>query len=174
MKQFFIYSLLFVACQVSYGQKKNNYKKQNTMDSSVITTFTFTKDFYYIFNNGTSTTLTSEDLIQIDTCLKQYIEGYNAAQRVILQEKKKKYPQYQFNEAEDFFIDLKQYKRQYVAIINSKGEKEVWINCFCGHQHDKYWKESIIMVSDGGNCYFNLKINLTTHTCYDFIVNGQA
>jgi hypothetical protein len=30
-----------------------------------------------------------------------------------------------------FIIDLKKYKRQYIAVTNSKGEKEVWVNCFC-------------------------------------------
>jgi hypothetical protein len=70
-------------------------------------------------------------------------------------------------------IDLKRYKRQYVAVINNKGEKEIWINFFC-NDCDKDWKKEIIIVKDGGDCFFNLKINLTTKKYYDFMINGEA
>jgi hypothetical protein len=72
-------------------------------------------------------------------------------------------------------IDFKKYdyKRQYVSIINSIGEKEVWINCFCDSFY-KDWKKQILHVDDGGNCFFNLKVNLSTKKCYDIFVNGYA
>jgi len=73
----------------------------------------------------------------------------------------------------DFVIDLKKYKRQYIAVINSKGEKEVWVNCFCD-TWKKNWRKELIFVLDGGNCYFNLKINLTKGEYYDLMVNGDA
>ena len=57
--------------------------------------------------------------------------------------------------------------------INSKGEKEVWVNCFCG-QWDKSSRTNPVIVMDGGNCFFNLKINLTTGQYYELIVNGEA
>ena len=31
-----------------------------------------------------------------------------------------------------------------------------------------------MIVDDGGNCYFNFKINLTTKKFYDLRVNGEA
>jgi hypothetical protein len=69
--------------------------------------------------------------------------------------------------------NLNNYKAQIVPVMNKNGEKEVWINCFC-ETSDIQWKEKIIMVKDGGNCYFNLKINLKTLKVYDFGVNGSA
>ena len=60
-----------------------------------------------------------------------------------------------------------------MAIFNHKGEKEVWINGFC-NTWDKNWKTEIILVHDGGNCYFNLKINLTSGECFEISVNGYA
>ena len=65
------------------------------------------------------------------------------------------------------------YKRQYFPVINSKGEKEVRVNCFCG-QADFDWKKEELMVCDGGNCFFNFVINLKTKKYYDLIINGEA
>jgi hypothetical protein len=63
------------------------------------------------------------------------------------------------------------YRRQLVVAKNKFGEKEVWVNCFCGTGGDN-WRNEIIVVFDGGSCYFNLKINLTTNKFYDLIING--
>jgi hypothetical protein len=72
-------------------------------------------------------------------------------------------------------IDLLKYGRQYVPYINSKGQKEVWVNCFCDHwQHDEAWKKNIVWVMDGGSCYFSLKINFAENRYYHFSVNSQA
>ena len=59
-------------------------------------------------------------------------------------------------------------------IQKNNGQKEVWVNCFCQLSGDNKWKTEVVHVADGGNCYFNFKINLTTKTCYDFAVNGVA
>lgn len=73
-------------------------------------------------------------------------------------------------------IDLEKtnYGRQIIAVINQKGEKEVWVNCFCTTPGDERWKSDILFVADGGNCYFNFKINLRTKRYYNLIVNGEA
>ena len=64
------------------------------------------------------------------------------------------------------------YKVQLVPVINEKGEKEVWINCFCSDfGHD--WRKDIMYVDDGGSCFFNLKINLSTKKYYDLSVNAN-
>lgn len=67
-----------------------------------------------------------------------------------------------------------EYFRQYVAGINGKGEKIVWINFFCGPPKNENWKNEIILVADGGNCYFNIKVNLTERKYYEYMVNGIA
>jgi len=72
----------------------------------------------------------------------------------------------------EFILDLPRYKRQYAAYINEHGEKEVWINCMCSV--DDGWRDNIIMVRDGGSCYFNLTINLTKQLAYDLSINGEA
>ena len=72
-------------------------------------------------------------------------------------------------------IDFQKYKYkfQYVAAINNNCEKEVWVNGFC-KTWDTDWKKEILLVHDGGNCYFNLKFNLSTKECFEVAVNGYA
>ena len=66
----------------------------------------------------------------------------------------------------------KHYMKQCVAVINTKGEKEVWVNCSCEQSSD--FQYTIIDVNDGGPCYMSMKVNLTTHQCYDVHFNGRA
>jgi hypothetical protein len=65
------------------------------------------------------------------------------------------------------------YVRQYVAGLNSKGEKHIWINIFCSNNFTP-WKEGVIEVADGGDCAFQMKVNLTTKVVYQFRLNGFA
>ncbi len=47
------------------------------------------------------------------------------------------------------------------------------MNSFCTTL-DNRWKTEFILVDDGGNCFFNFKINLTTKKYYELNVNGKA
>lgn len=69
-----------------------------------------------------------------------------------------------------FAIDFSKYKRQYVTVINSENEKEVWVNCFC-QSPSVDWTKEVVLAKDGGNCYFNVIVNLAKTTCRDFVVN---
>ena len=73
-------------------------------------------------------------------------------------------------------IDLENthYRKQLVAVLNAKGEKEIWVNCFCNIWGSDKWKTQIFMVDDGGKCYFNFKINTATGKAYAMQVNGVA
>jgi hypothetical protein len=65
---------------------------------------------------------------------------------------------------------LSAYKRQYVAIINSKGQKEVWIGFFCREPED--WRKSEILVEDGGACYLVVRLNLRHRQASEMMANG--
>jgi hypothetical protein len=73
-------------------------------------------------------------------------------------------------------LDLEKYKRQYVVYINLKGEKEVYVNCFCSGNNNEfsYWKKHLVEVLDGGECFFNVTVNLTTHKYGFLYINGYA
>jgi hypothetical protein len=79
-----------------------------------------------------------------------------------------------YNPDNGFKIDLaaRNYQRQLIAVQNPSGEKEIWVNCFC--DPDKDWKTKVVFVHDGGSCYFNFKINLTTKKLYEISVNGEG
>lgn len=142
------------------------------IDTSSIAIIEFDTTFHWLFKNAKPAELNSEDLYQIEKILTDFLIKYNHDLRVQFEDKANKYPNKSFN-LSNFIIDLNKFKRQYIPVINDKGEKEVWINCFCG-QWGANGRTEIFEVEDGGNCYFNLKINLTTAFIYDFIVNGDA
>lgn len=73
--------------------------------------------------------------------------------------------------------DIGYYTRQYQGTLNKKGEKIIWINCFCSADPNKdfpHWRKEQVFVLDGGACFFNIMINLETGDYYNFFVNGDA
>lgn len=69
-------------------------------------------------------------------------------------------------------LDKRAYKRQYVATINARGEKEVWVNCFC--EAPATWRTQEVWVMDGGSCYFQVTLNLKGQSWAGFGINGVA
>lgn len=107
--------------------------------------------------------LTSTDLKEIDKILLRFAEDYN---KHILSSLSPK------DDKRNYLINLRDYKRQYTPTTNSKGEKEVLIYCMC-HTFNVDWKKEPVIVSDGGKCYFMLKVNLSTKD-FESAVNGDA
>ncbi len=171
-------ALLVVGCNNSNSENNPDSKKTenkidiNQKNSSVIAILNNDSINYKIFKQGTTFTLNQKDMIEIDRLLNVCINEHNKNQEIIFNEKKSKYPDLPFKK-KNFIIDLKNYQRQYVAVKNVHGEKEVWVNCFCT-TFDDSWKTDIYIVSDGGNCFFDLKINLDAKKYYDFMVNGEV
>lgn len=158
----FCLAIVFTACgqTISKGsdQKINNQKIQ--VDTSTTAIISFDKNGSYPFDSTCNpSALTQDELNGIDSFLVACISDYNHSLK-------------KDNVAGS--IDLKKYNyhKQLVAVTNKKGEKEVWVNCFCDSLCCGNWKTNIIMVEDGGNCYFNFKINLTARKFYALIVNG--
>jgi len=177
IRLFIIFASVLNIYNISYGQStvKNTTTTQNEyiqIDTSIISILQYNTIQDFIFKNCKSINLSNEDLMTIENILKVCINNYNIEQEKQFNELNEKHPEYKLDK-NNFIIDLKNYRRQYFAIENINGEKEVWINCFCGLGNDN-WKTKLIMVIDGGNCYFNLKINLTRSTFYELMVNGDA
>lgn len=126
----------------------------------------------WIFKDSKPAELTDVDLTRIEKLLWEFIDSYNLELDRQYKESKTRNSSLEIS-LKDHIIDLKEYKRQYVAVINNKGEKEVWVNCFCDPWKTN-WRKETVSVLDGGNCYFNLKVNLTNGECYALMVNGDA
>lgn len=168
------YLLTFCACEqnsnswkadnISVSKDDSNntiYKTHVCGDTGVIAILPIDTSYHWLFKNVTSLSLTDKDLQTVDNILMKCIKIHNAKQDTTKQ----------FSE----YIDLKNYKRQYIPFVNSKGEKKVYINCFCildcGFD---YWKKSLVHVDDGGSCFFQVTINLTTLEYEQFGTNGYG
>lgn len=171
-------SLILIGC----NQKKSKIDLQskeieNSVDTNVIenSNIAFLNSDsieYKIFKNSKSITLSENELIEIERILIECISEHNKAKEIEFTDYKSKYPDHPIKRNK-FIIDLSRYKRQYIAVENVHGEREVWINCFCTTMDDG-WKKHLFLVNDGGNCFFDLKINLSKKQYYDFTVNGEA
>jgi len=136
---------------------------QNThfvLDTSVIVILPINVDHKWLFKDTTSINLTNKELQTADSLLNECVRVHN-----INQDSTKRFSE---------FIDLKKYKRQYVAFANPKGERKVFINCLCSSVHFGYWKKGIVQVLDGGSCFFHVTINLTKLNYERLFVNGSG
>ena len=139
----------------------------------VILPFDSTITWYHLFDGAQKTDLSNLELNEIEKIIETAIQENNLQQNDQLIQHNKSYPDNQLTET-GYELKLEGFKRQYVPVINSKGEKEIWVNFFCSDWNTEKWKSGIFMVHDGGNCDFNLKVNLTTHTYRELIINGYA
>ena len=135
---------------------------QQTIDKLVNT--------YKILTESSKTSeITEAEFNFINDALKECVAKYNNNVKEGFRKRKEKR-----KNAKMYLIkDLKNYKIQYVPYLNEKGEKEIWINGFCDN-FDSEWKRNIIYVFDGGNCFFNVKINVSTKECLSIGTNGYA
>ena len=160
---FFCSGISLISCSETNSDKNQSDKKnEHFIDTSSVAIISFDKKGNWPFDNKyRPANLSQHDLLEVDSLFRQCALNYNET-----------LPE---NLKESYGIDFKKYdyKRQYVAVLNNRGEKEVWVNCFC-NTWDSRWKKELFLVEDGGNCFFNLKINLTTKKCFDVSVNGYA
>jgi hypothetical protein len=121
----------------------------------------------------TQATLNKDDLANIDRVLSFCVNKYNHSQTTVYKQIVKKLPD-QDLKIDDYVIELKRYYRQYIVVFNKRGEKEVWVNCFCNIHSLDNWREKPVIMMGGGNCFFNVRINLTRKSYSGFMVNGLA
>ena len=70
-------------------------------------------------------------------------------------------------------LDIRRYKFQIKILTSKAGHKLFWINSFCDN-YNLNWRSVIYSVKDGGPCYFNTKIDITTMNYFDLSINGSA
>jgi hypothetical protein len=174
------------------GQKKTNTVVQEPNiadfpDTTKIAILPYdTINCRWFFKDCSQAELTYEDFVTIESILKECIATYNMEEEAHFKEMCNKYPQSASDIRRDS-IDLTRYWRQYIVVINPQGEKETFINFFCNQPEDiiedgdeirfvpsDRWKSRLVVVMDGGKCYFQIIINLNTKKWYDFMVNGYA
>lgn len=155
-------------------------KTRQATHSSNYTIIKFNPDEHYIYFDGhvKSATLSSTELSIINAKIAEKAQQYNNERKDFAKKQAEKYrnkqPAYQLEDYVDLIGPIKNYYKQIVVVINRSGEKEAFVNCFCSKPNNESWKKNIGLVEDGGNCYFQLKINLTDGRVVGFSVNGSG
>lgn len=108
-----------------------------------------------IFAEGTRVKLSYVEIEKAEALIKKAISEYNADRKAGLMIK-----------------DFSKYRHQLVPIMNRREEKEIWVNSLCTEQ--PRWNRKVITVKDGGNCFFNLYLNLDKNSFENFYVNGDG
>lgn len=107
-----------------------------------------------------SSFITQEDLALVDSLVRVCVAGHNSSL---------------MPDREFYRINMNEggYRMQLTVFVNLENEKEVWVNALC-NVSGGHWKSTPVVVFDGGSCYFQLYINLTTKEIHDSFVNGSA
>ena len=163
----FFTTTTFVACgQVSNKNPTDKNRLDQTsnlnFDTSRTAIIEFNKKSRWPFDSTfNAAVLTQGELKSVDSLLLVCVTDYNNSLD---------------KDHKQWSIDLKKrnYRKQLIVVTNKNGQKEVWVNCFCYNWGSDKWKTEILGVDDGGNCYFNFKINLVTKKYYELGVNGVA
>jgi len=64
--------------------------------------------------------------------------------------------------------------RQYAGAKNTAGDLLICVNAFCYADRHDHWRHKEVYMIDGGDCYWQAVINLTTKRVEVFEVNGDA
>lgn len=156
--------ILFTSCKEQPKTDNKVVEKVKWTDfglaHSDFTILQFNPEWYWIFENSkpSGTELKLKELSEIGAILEKAIIEHNDG----------------LEKDSRWRLELEGYKRQYVATLNEKGEKEIWINFFCKDFVFEKWRTELLLVEDGGNCFFNIKINLTTKSYKDLRINSIA
>ncbi|MDP4204015.1 MAG: hypothetical protein Q8861_15135 [Bacteroidota bacterium] len=174
-KILYISIFLTAVCPIVFSGQVNKTPQQ-LIDITIFNTqekknWIFPKD-YQLFQ------LNQSEISECERILKIFINQYNIKGKAKLDSLKKRYntPKYQHIQffKNQFYIDLKKYGRQYIAVKDKHSHTIVYINCFCNPSEFSYRKQEWVQVEDGGNCFFQIKIDLNDKKVIDFKENGVA
>ena len=124
----------------------------------------------------TDDSLNNEDIIGYNrfTPSKADIDSAESYLHLGLKRLYRRLPSVSFIKGPNIYRNLKNYARQYFGYVIKNHEKIILVNSFWDKYeiNDPDWLQNYYHVYDGGNYYWNIKINLTTHKLFDFGVNG--
>ncbi|MDT0651900.1 hypothetical protein [Autumnicola edwardsiae] len=166
--------ILFTSCQNRAGKDSQLDSKNGlAIEDSLYSIVNYNQEMSYPFESGEPTDLRLEEIRNVEEILERAVKENNGLQKEALKEQNAENPENKWTET-GFELEKKNYYRQYVPIINEKGEKVVWVNLSCRKLPENWQTELLPPVADGGNCYFNVKINLTRNTYLDLRINSYA
>ncbi|HMQ49773.1 MAG TPA: hypothetical protein PKA00_20045 [Saprospiraceae bacterium] len=174
----FLFLISLTACNGQTKKSDQTIDKQTEASNFEVPDSTYVildykSDWHWLFKDVEPATLTENELVEVESIIEKAVKENNEQQQESLEKHNKEYPNNQWTET-GFELRTKGFKRQYVPVINRDGQKEIWINFFCDDWGNDNWKSGLMIVEDGGNCYFNLKVNLETGTYSELYINGYS
>lgn len=145
-----------IANAINALRAKYEGKAQKTADLNFVVLNMRDAEFNIWFKNSYPANLSEDEISGVKNILKNAVDEYNGKPT-----------------RGERIGNLDEYKFQFVGLLNPKGEKEVWVNALC-RDFGQDWRTNVIMVNDGGSCYFNFYVNLTKQIFDRFDVNGSA
>jgi len=109
-------------------------------------------EWKFIFENKELWIPTKEEILEAEEKIEQYLKD-NPSKR-----------------SPELWRKLSKYKRQYVGVVVD-GHKRIFCNFYCS---DKPLDSKPYLVSDGGDCYFQIEYDLKDKDCYSLLINGEA
>lgn len=141
---------------ISFGCNKINTIENDHIGNNKYSILKYNpKDHYYIFKDVVPAKLSKKEIIEIEKII------FPKTSETITKHNR------ELNSNDN-------YCRQYLAVINSKNEKIIWIQFYCGEVSNKNLKSEVLRVSDGGDCLFKIKVNLSNKTFYDYSENMES
>ena len=66
-----------------------------------------------------------------------------------------------------------EYYRQYLAVLID-GKKNIYVNALCSVDQESNWRKRLIVVADGGKCFWHAMYDLSTQKFSNLTINGRA
>lgn len=96
--------------------------------------------------------LTSDDIERCQKPLIEFVDRYNRS----------------YGEK----VDISKYGQQYIGALDDDGHIIVYINCFCRPEKVTYKEDYLVVANDGGNCYIQVSVDLTSNQLVYSSING--
>jgi len=100
-------------------------------------------------------TPSTEEIARLEVQLKPYLEGVATPEARVIAAK------------------LGRYKRQYLGYTDG-GKKWIFVNSFCDWKDDGFWRDRLIIVKDGGTCFFKVRYDVSSSRFDQLQINGEA
>jgi hypothetical protein len=158
VKRYFQNSLLvYVLFGIFIKCNSSESVKPDYTNSTQYAVIPFDTSYVWIFKNVKPSSLSASEIKVIDMLIKNARKEYNQkipGERIQIRA-------------------LSEYKIQLIPVINQNGQKEVYVNGLC-ETYRENWRNHLIEVKDGGNCFFSMKINLAKGNYFEVGINGDA
>lgn len=150
---------------------RDSVVSQRDVDTSDIIILNPDRKYIARFGQFEPVTISLEEINEIERLIQIYIHNFNRAQQQEFEEKNNALPD-RYTLRKFYTINLSQYRKQFIPLLNKQRQKEVWVNAFTGVVN-KSWRDRIKIGHDGTRCFFQMKINIADGKICDFKMNDQ-